>query len=346
MTDSNRQPRTESNRQRDERSGQDELGGYRTAMDVQETTMDQGQQAIRQTAELQRSFAQAALRGIESQQAAQRQAFEFTKAAIGSYVDTMNSMLPALEDAQQQFTQEAASAGAEMTDQFQQTTREMNQQSEQFGQQIAKQGRQPGQRIEQQPGQQIGQRTGHQSGGTGQPQSGGIQQPDAPHERGIRPQASGQRGGGSQPPQQSDAQPRGTQQPPQTAPSQPGSAEHERGQPRTRPPGTTGQSSESNQRSDDSTDSYRTGRGQSESRGRDHRDEPSNRSGGRTSPTHQQRREPPRTSPPGEETSQREIPISSSPERTHGPSRESSTEYGNQSDASGGSRDTREEPPE
>lgn len=372
MTDSNRQPRPESNRQRSERNGQDELGGYRTAMDVQETTMDQGQRAIRQTAELQRSFAQAALRGIESQQAAQRQAFEFTKAAIGSYVDTMNSMLPAIEDAQQQFAREAASAGAEMTDQFQETTREMGQQSEQFGQQTGQhrqqmdqQQRQTGQQARpqvdqssqqmsgaaqqtgQRPGQQVEQRTADQSSRTGQPESGGFQRADAPHERGIQP-PGGQRGGGYQPPQQSGTQPQPPQQSSQASPSQPEPTEQERGQPQSRQPGTTGKSGESTeyQQPSGSRDRTQTGRGQSEFRGSDDRDEPSDRSGGRASPTHQQRREPPQTGPPDEGSSRRENPTSTWSERTRSSSQGPSSEYASRSDAGSESDWEREEPPE
>jgi len=374
MTDANRQPRSESDRQHDESNRQhdergDELGGYRTAMDVQETTMDQGQQAIRRTAELQRSFAQAALRGIENQQAAQRQAFEFTKAAIGSYVDTMNSMLPAIEDAQQQFAREAASAGDEMTDQFQETTREMGQRSEQFGQQMGQQRQQTGQRTSQQaqrhvdessqqtsgaaqqtgqrPGQQFERRTADQSSGTGQPESGGFQRADAPHERGIQPPSSGQRGGGHQPPRQSGTQSQ-PQQTTRASPSQPGPSGRERDQPQSRSPGTTGRSGEptEDRRPSESRDRTQTGRGQSEFRGSRDRDEPSERSGGRTSPTHQERREPPQTTRSGEEPSQREIPISSSPERPHSPSQKPNTEYGTRSGAGSESNEDREEPPE
>jgi|GEM_PF-5914214 len=344
-------------------------------MDVQETTMDQGQQAIRRTAELQRSFAQAALRGIESQQAAQRQAFEFTKAAIGSYVDTMNSMLPAIEDAQQQFAREAASAGDEMTDQFQETAREMGQQSEQFGQQIAQQGQQTGQQARrhvdrrsqqmsgaaqqtgQRPGQQVEQRTADQSSGAGQPKSGGFQRADAPHERGIQPSSSGQRGGGYQPPQRPGARSQAPQQPTRASPSQHGSTGRERGQPHSRSPGTTGRSGEQTKyrQPSGSTAGFQTGReqsgdqtrrGQSEFRGSSDHDDSSDRFGGQTSPTHQERREAPQTTRTGDETSQREIPISSSPERTHSHSQRSSAEYGTRSDAGSESNEEREEPPE
>lgn len=366
MTDPNRQPRTESNRQRDERSGRDELGGYRTAMDVQETTMDRGQQAIRQTAELQRSFAQAALRGVESQQAAQRQAFEFTKAAIGSYVDTMNSMLPALEGAQQQFAQEAASAGAEMTDQFQQTTRETSQQTEQTGRQSEQMGQrtermsqrqqQTGRRSQRQtdPGGQqppeTGRTTGQHSGGqTAQaPEQGGeFQRADAPHERGIQPPSGGQRGGGYQPPQWSGAQSRPPQQSSQTPPSQSGSGGQQHDRPQSRPPGATGQSGGPTgfQQSEEPTARQRTGRGQSEFRGPDDRDESSDRSGNRMSPPHHQRQEPPQTGPPGDGSSRREIPISSSADRPRGSS-ERNGEHGARDSTGGESNDEREEPTE
>jgi len=372
MTDSNRQPRTEANRQRDERGDQDELGGYRTAMGVQETTMEQGQQAIRQTAELQRSFAQATLRGIESQQAAQRQAFEFTKAAIGSYVDTMNSMLPALEDAQQQFVREAANAGAETTEQFQQTTREPGRQSGQTGRQSEQMGRQSEQigRQSEQMGQQT-ERTGQQrqqanrqprrqtapgdqqppeTGRTAERRSGGqttqirnqggeFQRADAPHERGIRPPSGGQRGGGYQPPQQSGTQSQPPRRPSQTPPSQSEPA-GQRGQPHSRPPGATEQSGGPTgyQQSEGPTDRHRTERGQSEFRDPGERDGSSDRPGGRPSPTHQQRQEPPQTGSPGDGSSRREIPISSSSDRPQDSSG-GADEHGARSDTVGESNE-------
>jgi hypothetical protein len=77
-------------------TNQGQSSAYQTASDVQQTTLGQGRQAIEQAADFQRSFAEIAMRSIESQQTAQRQAFEFTKSAIDGYVDTMNSMVPAV----------------------------------------------------------------------------------------------------------------------------------------------------------------------------------------------------------------------------------------------------------
>lgn len=307
-------------------------------MDVQESTMDQGQQAIRQTAELQRSFAQAALRGIESQQAAQRQAFEFTKAAIGSYVDTMNSMLPAMEDAQQQFAQEAASAGAEMTEQLQQTGQHLGQQTEQIARQ-SEQHRQQSQRHAEQGAQQMPatgrrteQRTGSRSSGTGQAGSEGLQHADAPHEREIQPATGGQRGGGYQPPQRSAGLSHSPQQPSQT-PSQPGPSGGQHGRSQSRPPGTAGQSSGP------------TDRRQSGVRGTPDRDTASERSRGSISSPRQQRQEPPQTQRPSEGSSRREIPVGSSRDPTQGSSEEP-TDYGSRRNSGVESGEERGEPTE
>lgn len=54
MTDFNRQSGNAPT-QRDEYGDRDELGAYRTAIDVQETTIDQSHQAIRQGADWQGS---------------------------------------------------------------------------------------------------------------------------------------------------------------------------------------------------------------------------------------------------------------------------------------------------
>lgn len=69
---------------------------------IQQTTLDQSQQALQQAIELQKSAAQMTLSALEWQDTAQRQGLVFTKSLLQSYVQGAEAVVPEMQEAMQQ----------------------------------------------------------------------------------------------------------------------------------------------------------------------------------------------------------------------------------------------------